>query len=221
MRGWKPVRCRMMESTASPCTMPNTRQRAAAFSVCGVGQCGICRSGLSAVRFPRCETSGDAWIGVAAGGNRGSGQCPLVAVGLAEKRYVEWASALCRNLRGEPSYSEKPGSRSRICRPGAVAVNGRLATPFEEDRYRLPVAPGSKLRFLEVFCRALFGSPLDVAMIIRNEKGGTRWRAQGGGWPRYARSTSGIHRAFQCKCDSSWSAGYPEAGVALPPGSID
>lgn len=54
--------------------------------------------------------------------------------------------------------------------PGAmVGVCGRLLTPYEEDRYRLPVAAGQKWR-LEVFAER-YGSPLDVAVIVRNAKG--------------------------------------------------
>ncbi|MDX1947961.1 MAG: hypothetical protein SFU86_21360 [Pirellulaceae bacterium] len=52
---------------------------------------------------------------------------------------------------------------------GLVAVSGRLAAPFEEDRYRVPVVPGSKLK-LEVLAERT-GSPLDVALIVRNDKG--------------------------------------------------
>ena len=48
---------------------------------------------------------------------------------------------------------------------GPVGVSGRLLKPFEEDRYRVPIKPGSKLR-LEVFAERL-GSPLDVALVIR------------------------------------------------------
>jgi hypothetical protein len=53
--------------------------------------------------------------------------------------------------------------------PGSVGVSGRLQTPYGEDRYRVPVTPGSKLR-LEVFAER-YGSPLDAALVVRNEKG--------------------------------------------------
>lgn len=50
-----------------------------------------------------------------------------------------------------------------------AGVSGRLATPFEEDRYQLHVTPGTRLRF-EAFAERI-GSPLDTALIVRNEKG--------------------------------------------------
>jgi hypothetical protein len=52
---------------------------------------------------------------------------------------------------------------------GKVGVSGRLLSPFEEDRYRVPVTPRSKVRF-EVFAERL-GSPLDVALVVRDDKG--------------------------------------------------
>ncbi len=53
--------------------------------------------------------------------------------------------------------------------PGPVGVSGQLVAPYEEDRYRIPVTAGSKVR-LEVFAERL-GSPLDVALVVRNEAG--------------------------------------------------
>jgi hypothetical protein len=58
---------------------------------------------------------------------------------------------------------------------GAVGVSGRLLTPFAEDRYRVPVVPGSKVR-LEVFAER-YGSPLDAALVVRSEKGDQLARA--------------------------------------------
>jgi hypothetical protein len=52
---------------------------------------------------------------------------------------------------------------------GVCAVTGKLATPNEEDRYKVPVKPGTKVRF-EVFAERL-GSPIDVSLTIRNEMG--------------------------------------------------
>ena len=59
---------------------------------------------------------------------------------------------------------------------GPVGVSGRLTTPFGEDRYRVLVAPGKKLR-LEVFAERI-GSPLDTALVVRNEKGDQLARAE-------------------------------------------
>ncbi|MFO0864554.1 MAG: hypothetical protein U0744_07880 [Gemmataceae bacterium] len=52
---------------------------------------------------------------------------------------------------------------------GLCAVTGKLATPNEEDRYKVPVKAGTKVRF-EVFAERL-GSPIDVSLTIRNEMG--------------------------------------------------
>jgi hypothetical protein len=60
--------------------------------------------------------------------------------------------------------------------PAPVAVSGRLLTPFGEDRYRVAVSPGTKLR-LEVFAERI-GSPLDAALVVRNDKGDQLARAE-------------------------------------------
>jgi hypothetical protein len=57
-------------------------------------------------------------------------------------------------------------------------VSGRLSAPFEEDRYRIPVTPGSKLRF-EVFAERC-GSPVDAAILVRNEAGDLLARGEDG-----------------------------------------
>jgi hypothetical protein len=61
---------------------------------------------------------------------------------------------------------------------GPVGVSGRLTQPFAEDLYRVPVQPGSKIRF-EVFAER-YGSPLDVAVVVRNETGGELARVEDG-----------------------------------------
>jgi len=50
-----------------------------------------------------------------------------------------------------------------------VGVNGRLAQGQTEDRFLLPVKPGSRLRF-EVFAQRI-GSSLDGVLFVRGEKG--------------------------------------------------
>jgi hypothetical protein len=62
--------------------------------------------------------------------------------------------------------------------PGPVGVSGRLLQPFAEDRYRVPVKPGDKLR-LEVWAERA-GSPLDAALVVRNEASGELARAEDG-----------------------------------------
>ena len=50
-----------------------------------------------------------------------------------------------------------------------AVINGRIGKPGVEDRYRLLVKPGVKLRFEVVANRA--GSPLDGVLFLRNESG--------------------------------------------------
>jgi hypothetical protein len=71
-----------------------------------------------------------------------------------------------------------PAAMPQVLPAGAVGVSGKLLAPQEEDRYQIPVTPGSKLRF-EVFAERL-GSPLDVALVVRNEKGDLLARTEDG-----------------------------------------
>jgi hypothetical protein len=73
---------------------------------------------------------------------------------------------------------QAPVAAPQVLPAGAVGVSGKLLAPQEEDRYQLPVTPGSKLR-LEVFAERL-GSPLDVALVVRNEKGDQLARTEDG-----------------------------------------
>ena len=59
---------------------------------------------------------------------------------------------------------------------GHVGVSGKLVVPYEEDRYRIAVAPGKKVK-LEVFAERI-GSPIDVALVVRNDKGDQLARAE-------------------------------------------
>src|SRR5262249_31081625 len=52
---------------------------------------------------------------------------------------------------------------------GAVGVSGRIRDEFAEDRYRIAVKPGTRVR-LEAFAERL-GSPLHVALVVRDDKG--------------------------------------------------
>ncbi|HEX5273237.1 MAG TPA: hypothetical protein VFW33_22225, partial [Gemmataceae bacterium] len=76
-----------------------------------------------------------------------------------------------REVVGQPG-ADKPQELP----PGPVGVSGRLRTPFAEDRYRVPVTPGGKVRF-EVFAERL-GSPLDTSLVVRNEAGAALARAE-------------------------------------------
>jgi hypothetical protein len=82
-------------------------------------------------------------------------------------------------VNSQPELIEQPATAAPQELPaGPTAVSGRLAAPFEEDRYRLPVTPGGKLRF-EVFAERC-GSPVDAAILIRNENGDLLARGEDG-----------------------------------------
>ncbi len=69
-----------------------------------------------------------------------------------------------------PEIVEAPVSEKPQELPAApVAVNGRLAQPAEQDRYRLAVTPGQQLRFDVLARRA--GSALDAVLSIQDEAG--------------------------------------------------
>ena len=83
------------------------------------------------------------------------------------------------NVSSQPELIEQPATSAPQELPaGQAAVSGRLAAPFEEDRYRVPVAPGSKLR-LEVFAER-HGSSVDAAILLRNENGDLLARGEDG-----------------------------------------
>ncbi|MBL8793031.1 MAG: hypothetical protein JNM56_03940 [Planctomycetia bacterium] len=63
--------------------------------------------------------------------------------------------------------AEGQGKLQEVALP--AGINGRLRAPKEEDRYKLLVQPGSKLRFDLLAERA--GSPLDGVLVLRNEAG--------------------------------------------------
>lgn len=73
---------------------------------------------------------------------------------------------------------QPPAATPQVLPAGSVGVSGKLLVPEEEDRYQIPVTPGSKLRF-EVFAERL-GSPLDTALVVRNEKGDQLARTEDG-----------------------------------------
>lgn len=69
-------------------------------------------------------------------------------------------------------------SLASMLKAGSYAITDRFTKPFEESRFRIPAAPNSKLK-LEVFTERL-GSPLDVALVIRDEKDNLLARADDG-----------------------------------------
>jgi hypothetical protein len=83
------------------------------------------------------------------------------------------------NVASQPELTEQLSTAAPQEMPaGQVAVSGRLTAPFEEDRFRIPATPGSKLRF-EVFAERC-GSPVDAAILIRNENGDLLARGEDG-----------------------------------------
>ena len=78
-----------------------------------------------------------------------------------------------------PEFVQSPTKDPLLELPqGPAGVSGRLLVPNGEDRYRVLVSPGTKLR-LEVFAERI-GSPLDAALVVRNEKGDPLARAEDG-----------------------------------------
>lgn len=59
---------------------------------------------------------------------------------------------------------------------GRVGVSGKLSAPGEEAKYRVAVVPNTKVRF-EVFAERI-GSPLDAALVIRNDAGAVLAQAE-------------------------------------------
>jgi len=57
-----------------------------------------------------------------------------------------------------------------------LGVSGRLSAPNETDLYRLTVTPNTRVR-LEVFAERT-GSPIDLALVVRNEMGADLARAE-------------------------------------------
>jgi hypothetical protein len=76
-----------------------------------------------------------------------------------------------REIVGQPA-----SGKAQDLPAGGVGVSGRLLTPFAEDRYRVPVTPGSKLR-LEVWAERI-GSPLDASLVVRNDAGAVLAQAE-------------------------------------------
>lgn len=84
------------------------------------------------------------------------------------------------SVSNRAEYAElgnKPGEPEKIPLEGA-AVSGKLSTPFEVDLYRFPAKPGTKLK-IEAFAERI-GSPVDVALVIRNDAGAVLARSEDG-----------------------------------------
>jgi hypothetical protein len=62
-----------------------------------------------------------------------------------------------------------PAPEPRVTPPATVGISGRLAAAGEEDRFRVPVLQGAKLR-IEVQADRL-GSPVDAVLSIRGVQG--------------------------------------------------
>jgi hypothetical protein len=79
-------------------------------------------------------------------------------------------------VTSRPELVNQPATDKFSLPQGPVAVSGRLIVPYAEDRYQLAVAPGKKVK-LEVFAERI-GSPLDAALVVRNDKGDQLARAE-------------------------------------------
>ena len=101
-------------------------------------------------------------------------------VPLAWPKDVAWSGPrpFVRVSRHAELVETAASAQGQALPPGQVGVSGRLSTPFEEDRYRVPVTPGTKMKF-EVFAER-YGSPIDTALVIRDEKGVILARADDG-----------------------------------------
>ena len=62
-----------------------------------------------------------------------------------------------------------PADKPQEVSAAPVAINGRIDSAGQQDRYRLAVTPGAQLRFDVLARRA--GSPLDGVLSIQNEQG--------------------------------------------------
>jgi hypothetical protein len=80
-------------------------------------------------------------------------------------------------VSARPEFVETNASEKQLDLPqGRVGVCGKLATPNEEDKFRVAVEPKSKIR-IEVLAERI-GSQLDPAIIIRDDKGGILARGE-------------------------------------------
>ncbi len=82
-------------------------------------------------------------------------------------------------VSARPEFVEAPATgKAQELPAGSLGVSGKLATANEEDLYRIPTTPGMKLKF-DLFAERL-GSPLDAALVLRNEAGAEIARADDG-----------------------------------------
>jgi hypothetical protein len=77
-----------------------------------------------------------------------------------------------------PEFTSLGGGKVQTLPGGKFGVSGRLVKPFSQDRFRIPVRPGDKVR-LELFADRL-GSSLEPTLVIRNELGTELARAEEG-----------------------------------------
>jgi hypothetical protein len=73
---------------------------------------------------------------------------------------------------------QAPTGKPQDLPTGPIGVSGRLSAPYEEHRYRLMVTPNRKVK-LEIFAERI-GSPIDVALVVRNDTGADLVRVEDG-----------------------------------------
>lgn len=117
----------------------------------------------------------------------GSWRSDIVAPSQARIQQIPWPKEIAGSgprpyvvVSNHPELEEQSAksAKGQDLPAGNVGVSGRLATPFEADVYRIPVTSGTKMRF-EVFAERI-GSPLDAALIVRNDAGGQLLRMEDG-----------------------------------------
>ena len=80
-------------------------------------------------------------------------------------------------VSSRPEFMERDATGKPLELPtGRVGVCGKLSTPGEEDKYRVAVVPNTKVLF-SVFAERI-GSPIDAALVIRNDAGAVLARAE-------------------------------------------
>jgi len=126
--------------------------------------------------FPPAITKGQS-ASVQLVGRLPADRVELPATDAAEPRAVPWPAGTNASgtrpvllVSDQTELIEQPsaaGTQELAALP--IAVSGRLTVPGEEDRYRVPVTPGTKLK-VEVFSERL-GTNLDLVLALQDEKG--------------------------------------------------
>lgn len=126
--------------------------------------------------FPSAVSRGQPAV-VQLVGNLPTSRVDLAASDSTDPREVPWPAGtnasgprLTVQVSEQPEWTEPTAPDAPRDLPAPpVAVNGRLSVPGEEDRYRLPVTAGTKLK-LDAWCERL-GANLDLTLTVQDDKG--------------------------------------------------